>query len=245
MTTRSSRRWTTLWLPTLAGLAATLVSAAAAPGTIEPGEVRARTERGESFLLIDVRPEQQYALGHLEGALNLPAFALRHPRLPAGASIIVYDGGDGTDEAERAYEALAVQGWDVRIMAGGLLLWEALGQPLVRPPGAAPGPLMRLITPEQLSRLLETGAVELTVLDVRPRKEFEKGRVPGARASALERVTRDVGSRSTGQVVVICGDGGEDDLAAAEALRRAGFRAVRVLYGGFANWSAKGLEVAR
>jgi rhodanese-related sulfurtransferase len=225
--------------------AARFESVAAAARTIEPDELARLREAGEQLLLIDVRPAQQYDTGHLEGAMNVPAFGLRHPRLPAGARIVVYDGGEGTGEAEEAWAALDAQRHDVRLLSGGLLRWESLDRPVVRPPGTQPLRLVRWITPAQLSRLLEQERPDIAVLDVREGDAFARGRIPRARRSSPQDIVRDMSQKSAPRIVVVYGDGGESDLEAAERLRRAGFRAVRVLYGGFPNWEARGQEVAR
>jgi len=219
--------------------------AAQSPRTIEPDELARIREAGEKLLLIDVRPAQQYDTGHIEGAMNLPAFGLHHPRLPAGAKIVVYDGGEGTGEAEEAWAALDAQRQDVRMLAGGLLRWESLDRPVVRPPGTQPLRLVRWITPEQLGRLLAQNRSDLAVLDIRERDAFSRGRIPRARQSSPRNIAQDMAQKSAPRIVVVYGDGGEADLEAAEQLRRAGFRAVRVLYGGFPNWEARGQEVAR
>jgi 3-mercaptopyruvate sulfurtransferase SseA len=157
---------------------------------------------------------------------------------------VVYDGGDGTGEAERAYEALAAQRHDVRVLDGGLLRWEALEHPVVRRPGTEPLRLVRWITPDQLARLLTEDRADIVVMDIRDQAAFAKGRVRQARRSSAKDIVRDMG-RSTSRIVVVYGEGGVADLEAAERLRRAGYRAVRVLYGGFPNWEARGKEVAR
>lgn len=231
-------------LAALAG-GAGLGVAAQSPRTIEPGELVRMQEAGEKLLLIDVRPAQQYDTGHLEGAMNLPAFGLRHPRLPGGSKIVVYDGGEGTGEAEEAWAALDAQRHDVRVLAGGLLRWESLDRAVVRPPGTQPLRLVRWITPEQLGRLLAQDRPDVAVLDLRDREAFARGRVPRARQSSPKNIAQDMAQKSAPRIVVVYGNGGESDIEAAEQLRRAGFRAVRVLYGGFPNWEARGQEVAR
>lgn len=61
---------------------------------ISRGELKAKMDRGENFVLVDTMPEMYYRHSHLPGSINLPADEVgeRAPELlpDKNAEIIVY-----------------------------------------------------------------------------------------------------------------------------------------------------------
>jgi rhodanese-related sulfurtransferase len=55
-------------------------------------EVKARLDRGEALILVDVRKESVYARGHIRGAISLPVtdFATHLDQLPAAKHYVFY-----------------------------------------------------------------------------------------------------------------------------------------------------------
>ncbi|MBS7458119.1 VTT domain-containing protein [Coralloluteibacterium stylophorae] len=102
---------------------------------------------------------------------------------------------------------------------------------------------MARISSEELNRLLAADPPPV-VLDVRPAAaRAASGWIPGAVFAAT---VEDARTHVAEEVVVYCDCPDEASAALlAQALRRAGFRRVRPLNGGFAGWAAAGYRVAR
>jgi len=85
-----------------------------------------------SVLLLDVRPEDEFALGHLPGALNIPLSDLerRLAELPKDAQIVAYCRGPYCVLSFEAVAALRTKGYDVRRLEDGFPEWKAAGLPL-------------------------------------------------------------------------------------------------------------------
>jgi ArsR family transcriptional regulator len=88
--------------------------------------------REGSVLLLDVRPEDEYGLGHLPGALNIP---LRHleerlAELPRENEIVAYCRGPYCVLSFEAVAALRAQGFNVRRFDDGFPEWKAAGYPV-------------------------------------------------------------------------------------------------------------------
>ena len=68
--------------------------------------------KAESVTLLDVRPAEEFALGHLPGALNIPAEELerRLGDLPADAEIVAYCRGPYCVLSSEAVTALRARG---------------------------------------------------------------------------------------------------------------------------------------
>src|SRR5690606_22432051 len=100
-------------------------------GTLEPitqQELAARLHDG-SVTLIDVRPDHEYAEGHLPGALNIPLEALkkRLARLPKNREIVAYCRGPYCVLSVEAVTLLKAKGYRVRRLAEGFPQWKAAG----------------------------------------------------------------------------------------------------------------------
>lgn len=82
--------------------------------------------------LLDVRPEDEYAAGHLPGALNIPLGELesRLGELPTNREVIAYCRGSYCVLSYEAVAALREQGYLVRRLEDGYPEWKAAGLPV-------------------------------------------------------------------------------------------------------------------
>ena len=98
----------------------------------------ARRVREKSVTLLDVRPEGEFALGHLPGAMNIPLKALESQlkRLPRDREIVAYCRGPYCVLSFEAVALLRERGFKVRRMADGFPEWHAYGHPIERPQGS-------------------------------------------------------------------------------------------------------------
>ena len=82
--------------------------------------------------VLDVRPEDEFALGHLPGALNIPLSKLEHRlgELPVDREIIAYCRGPYCVLSFEAVAALRVRGYLVRRLEDGYPEWKAAGLPI-------------------------------------------------------------------------------------------------------------------
>jgi rhodanese-related sulfurtransferase/DNA-binding HxlR family transcriptional regulator len=86
----------------------------------------------DSVVLLDVRPEDEFALGHLPGAVNIPMAALERElaHLPRDRQIVAYCRGPYCVLSFEAVAALRAKGYDVRRLEDGYPEWKAAGQPV-------------------------------------------------------------------------------------------------------------------
>lgn len=101
------------------------------PDTLEPvaaGDLLERL-RTDDVLVLDVRPEDEYASGHIPGALSIPAADLqrRLTELPRDREVVAYCRGPYCVLALQAVKALRSAGYRARRMEGGLPDWRAGG----------------------------------------------------------------------------------------------------------------------
>ncbi|NLT31416.1 MAG: MBL fold metallo-hydrolase [Propionibacterium sp.] len=195
---------------------------------LQPQDFRQRAEQG---IVIDIRPPEAFAAGHLPGSYSIWAEGLSmfagwiaEPDTP------VYLVTETVAEAtlEQAVMALARIGVDgVRgVLAGGFEAWRDAGLPLARIDTTTPGE----VGPEPSAPLL----------DVRDDGEFEGGHVPAAHHLYVGYVEEHVDKLGPeidrdSEVLVSCGVGHRASVAAS-MLRRAGFSKVTNLLGGMTAW---------
>jgi ArsR family transcriptional regulator len=82
--------------------------------------------------LLDVRPQDEFALGHLPGAINVPLAELekRLSMLDAGQEIVAYCRGPYCVLSYEAVARLRARGFKVRRLEDGYPEWRAAGLPV-------------------------------------------------------------------------------------------------------------------
>ena len=82
--------------------------------------------------VLDVRPEDEFAVGHLPGALNIPLAELerRLGELPADREVIAYCRGPYCVLSFEAVSALRARGYLVHRLEDGYPEWRAAGLPV-------------------------------------------------------------------------------------------------------------------
>jgi rhodanese-related sulfurtransferase len=83
-------------------------------------------------LVLDVRPEAEYAAGHIPGAINVPHdhLAARLAEIPESADIVAYCRGRFCVFAPDAVRLLRARGFSARPLEGGLPDWRLAGLPV-------------------------------------------------------------------------------------------------------------------
>jgi rhodanese-related sulfurtransferase/DNA-binding transcriptional ArsR family regulator len=89
--------------------------------------------RAGAVTVLDVRPPDEFALGHLPGAVNIPLHALkaRLAELNAAQEIVAYCRGEYCVLSFEAIALLRARGFKVRRLEDGLPEWRAAGLPVI------------------------------------------------------------------------------------------------------------------
>ena len=181
-----------------------------------------RHELGCGAVLIDSRPVEAWAAGHVPGVLAIPLreqFASWLGWLTERDRPLLFVVGPDQDRAELVRQCHQI-GHDriVGELAGGTTAWLAAGLGVQRTP------------------LLDATRIEGRVLDVRQDSEYVAGHIPEAahiELGQLASTAHEVG----GIDAVMCGHG-ERAATAASILERAGNTSVAVVVGGPTEWAA-------
>jgi rhodanese-related sulfurtransferase len=102
---------------------------------IPPEELRRRLKAGD-VTLIDVRPGDEFAAGHIPGALSVPVAELadRLRELPKRQEIVAYCRGPYCVLAVTAIELLRQRGYRARRLIESIPAWRARGYPVDHDP---------------------------------------------------------------------------------------------------------------
>jgi rhodanese-related sulfurtransferase/DNA-binding transcriptional ArsR family regulator len=99
--------------------------------TVDRKELAARLKRGE-VLVLDVRPEAEYAAGHIAGARSVPVTELRRhlKALPDDLDVVAYCRGPYCVYADDAVRELTRKGFRARRLVDGFPEWKRAGLPV-------------------------------------------------------------------------------------------------------------------
>jgi hydroxyacylglutathione hydrolase len=176
-------------------------------------------------IVLDVRPEEEFAAGHVPGAINVPL----------SGSAFATKAGFMLDPGERiAIHASSAA--DVEHAARGLrsVGFLDLAGYLVEPDASERSDTYSV---DDLERLLADESVE--VVDVREKDERDEGYIPESRHLPYRQARACAEELDGGPVVTICETGVRAAIAAS-ALRHEGIDARPVLWMGIDDWRAQG-----
>jgi hydroxyacylglutathione hydrolase len=184
-----------------------------------------RVKSPDGATVLDVRGPDEFAGGHVPGAINIPvggSFATKAGFVLDGHEHVVLFAGSEDQAREAARGLFAVGLFDV----DGYLT------------GADAAERLEPLTLDELERMLTNGGVEL--VDVREKDERDHGYIPESLHIPYRRVRACVDElRGNGTVVTICETGSRASTAAS-ILVAAGVDARPVLGEGVSAWRARG-----
>ena len=194
-----------------------------------------RADTSRTLYLFDVRNPEEYAAGHVAGALSAPGGQLVQATdqyaATLGARIVLVD--DLEVRATMTASWLKQMGWrDVFVLVAS---GTETGAPKPEILGT-PAPAERGIDAKVLSGLVARNAA--TVVDLSPSSNYRKGHIPGAwfaMRSRLDAALKKI--PLNGELVLTSEDGMLASLASGEVRSR-------YLIGGNAAWQAAGLALS-
>jgi len=101
---------------------------------VPANELLARAKKG-LVTVLDVRPPEEYAAGHVPGAINVPLEKLEDylAKLPKKREIVAYCRGPYCLMSFEAVLTLRKRGWKARRLQHGFPEWKAAGLPVESP----------------------------------------------------------------------------------------------------------------
>jgi rhodanese-related sulfurtransferase/plastocyanin len=196
----------------------------------------AYVDKGIPAVFVDARPEINATAGHIIGAVNVPPTAVKgvlkslpDPKLKA--PIIVYDARGGADAVAVARDFIKAGQANVQVMNGGLVGWQAAGNPIeagvpaARQVAYVPKPRPGSLPADQFTKLARATPPEVLILDVRNTDEANAGMIKGALLIPDEELAGRIGEvPKNKQIVTHCATGVRAEMA-YHKLKEAGYNA--------------------
>ena len=202
---------------------------------LEPAELN--TLLAEGGIALDVRPGEQFAIGHVPGSVNIALsgqFASWAGALLglAARPVLIGDSAESVAEARMRLARVGLE--DARgYLRGGIEAWSQAGLPLA---------VISQMNVEMLSGRLRGSEVQ--VLDVRREPEWEAGHIAGASWWPLDNFKIAPPEIDRNIPLAVHCKGGYRSMIACSLLQRAGFQNVVNIVGGFDAWQQANLPVA-
>ena len=191
--------------------------------------------QAEGAVVLDTRPAMQFAVAHVPGSLHI---ALSGQYASWAARILGLDKriilvGEDADQLRESQMRLARVGIENvhAYLEDGIAGWIKGGYDLDYIPQ---------ISVQEFAELLQTEGDHLAVLDVRESSEVETGAMKNSIRIPLGQLPARTGELDPGKLLVVHCKGGYRSSIATSILRRAGFREIVNLTGGFDAWKAVG-----
>ncbi len=214
---------------------------------IDSARLQNMLKEGSSLWLIDIRDQYNFASGHIEGAINIPADSLKARSFPQNRMLVLADDSLGLRAARETADALAAKGCEkVYLLEGGIGTWRLEGYPYVETSSGGRG-----VTAGELKWALANN-VSLKIYDMREEAEREKGkiqtaepvqgksmdeRIEGLKSIMKSRTSKDLASRLKKIEPLILVFSASDDVAAQLRKIQAGAKDdIRYLIGGYESF---------
>jgi glyoxylase-like metal-dependent hydrolase (beta-lactamase superfamily II)/rhodanese-related sulfurtransferase len=193
----------------------------------------------EGSIVLDTRPLMEFAVGHVPGAVHIAlsgqyaSWAARVLGLDARI-ILVGEDAEHVRESQMRLARVGMEKID-GYLDGGVSGWIRNGYELDYIPQ---------ITAQDLAELLSKEPDSTAVLDVREPSETASEAIANSTRIPLGQLSARVNEIERGKLLVVHCKGGYRSSIATSLLRRAGFRDIANLTGGFDAWKAAGLSSA-
>jgi len=215
-------------------------------------ELQQRMADGASVTIIDVRPNELFRNGHIEGAINIPASLLPAKTLPALGQVVVCAEGLGRDKVEDSVSCLNKKtGIQAEALEGGFAAWETARGGNTRTMGLQPESLVH-ITYDQLKTAKMTEVVLVDLRRASPAvrqsvnsstnaseapltdlgKEFPGARISPSPFSIPATRQSNVTGRESAPLLVLIDTGNGTAEDTARSLKANGYHRVVILAGG-------------
>lgn len=204
--------------------------------------------KADDVVVIDARGPEEYQEVHIPRAINIPEknFDEHKNLLPEdkNARLVFYCNGVKCGKSKRAAKKAVELGYkNILVYAEGMPVWEEMNYPIYAGPDYEKKIETAKLKPAELKAMIDSGAADFTIVDVRDEQEFSEGHIPGALNIPVARLAAESGRLSQDKkIIVYCNSGGRSYLAYRKLMKLAYKNTLQTL---FADWQEAGLPVEK
>lgn len=207
------------------------------PG-LSPAELHALLQQNAHLNVLDVRPGDVFAVGHVPGSINI-ALAGQFASWAGGIMgihskpVLIGDSHAQIEEARMRLARVGIEEFR-GYLAGGVAAWQKAGLPMLK---------TAQISVQELSQKLREGSWRpLDILDVRREGEWQAGHIAEVQWRSLDTFPQGLPVIDESRPVAVHCKSGYRSMIACGLLERAGHRNVINVVGGFDAWHAAKLS---
>jgi glyoxylase-like metal-dependent hydrolase (beta-lactamase superfamily II)/rhodanese-related sulfurtransferase len=201
---------------------------------LSPAEVQALLQQNAHLNILDVRPGDEFAAGHVPGSINI-ALSGQFASWAGGIlgihskPILIGESDAQVEEARMRLARVGIE--ELRgYLAGGVAAWQKAGLPVLK---------TAQISAQELNQKLREGSMRaVDVIDVRREGEWQAGHIAQVQCRALDTFPQGLPATDEGRPVAVHCKSGYRSMIACSLLERAGHRNVINVAGGFDAWHA-------
>lgn len=223
-------------------------TAAADYKLINTAQLKAMFDAKEEFTLVDARTKEEYDEAHIVRAINITekGYEAQASQLPSdkNALLVIYCNGVKCGKSKKvAARATAAGHTNIAIYADGFPVWEEKAMPITAGPDYSRKIETTRLRPAELRQLIDSGAKDVVIVDVRDESEFKEGHIPDAINIPVETfaVKSEVLPKEK-KIVVYCNTGGRSYTAYRKLMKLAYPNIFQAM---FADWKDSGQQVEK
>jgi len=227
-----------------------LVSQAAAVDykLIDTAQLKAMFDDKKEFTLVDARTKDEYDEAHIVKAINITekGYEAQSSQLPSdkNALLVIYCNGVKCGKSKKVAAKAAAAGYtNITIYPDGFPVWEEKAMPITAGPDYSKKIETTKLKPAELKQMIDSGAKDFVLVDVRDESEFKEGHIPTAINIPVETfaVKSEVLPKEK-KIVVYCNTGGRSYTAYRKLMKLAYPNIFQTM---FADWKEAGQQVEK
>ena len=210
---------------------------------MSPEKVIGLLARPGRVFLVDVRRPEAFKALWIPGSINVPAYAVGTKTMLKGRPVVLIDEGWRYRQLADLCIRLRKDGFDARVLLGGMMLWHARGGLLQGDPFARRR--LKRVPPEACHA--DRGGLDWLIVDISENSVKEMHALfPHARRVALDRTSPDLAARLESLArahvseplgfVLVVDENGQGETAVEKALEGAGIQKAFFLEGGMPGY---------
>jgi rhodanese-related sulfurtransferase len=227
-----------------------LVSQAAAMDykLIDTAQLKAMFDAKKEFTLVDARSKDEYDEAHIVKAINITekSYEAQASQLPSdkNALLVLYCNGVKCGKSKKVAAKAAAAGYtNITIYADGFPVWEEKALPITAGPDYSKKIETTKLKPAELKQMIDSGAKDFVVVDVRDESEYREGHIPTAINIPVETfAAKSEVLPKEKKIIVYCNTGGRSYTAYRKLIKLAYPTIFQTI---FADWKEAGQQVEK
>jgi rhodanese-related sulfurtransferase len=222
--------------------------AAADYKNIDTAQLKTMLDDKKDFTLVDARTKEEYDEAHIVKAINVTekGYEMQSAQLAANrnALLVIYCNGIRCGKSKKVAAKADAAGYtNITIYADGFPVWEEKAMPITAGPDYTKKIETTKLKPAELKQVIDSGANDFVIVDVRDESEYREGHIPTAINIPVETfAAKSEVLPKEKKIIVYCNTGGRSYTAYRKLMKLAYPHIFQTM---FADWKDSGQQVEK